>query len=64
MTTFRGLTMIGSGGALLNITFRFCCVYGNHLSAIMACGLHGNGGSLSITTFLGGGGNLVDRYKI
>lgn len=57
------MTIIGSGGAPWNITLRLTAVYGSHLSAIMACGLHGNGGSLSMTTFLGGGGNLVNRYN-
>ena len=50
--------MIGSGGAPWKMTLLFKVAYGSHLSAITACGLHGSGGSLSITTFLGGGGNL------
>jgi hypothetical protein len=56
--------MIGSGGALLNITFLFCCVYGSHLSAMIACGLAGIGASLSMTTFRGGGGSLLPDIVI
>ena len=56
--------MTGSGGAALNITFRFCCVYGSHLSAMIACGLAGMGANLSITTFRGGGGNRLPEIVI
>lgn len=55
---FRGFTIMGSGGAGLKITLRFTSLYGNHLSAIIACGLFGKVANRSTITFLGGGGNL------
>ena len=38
--------------------------YGNQRSTIRGCGLLGNGGNLSITTFRGGGGNCLPDIVI
>ena len=63
--TFLGLTATAAAAVdLLKITLRFTSLYGNHLSMITFCGLLGNGASLSMTTFLGGGGNRLPEMVI
>ena len=63
--TFLGFTITGSlSFDLWNITLRLTWLYGSHLSIITDWGFDGSGASLSIMTFLGGGGILLPDMVI
>ena len=56
--------MHGSSGFFSRMTFRSRFSYGSHLSTVIACGVGNAGGSFSIMTFRGGGGNRLPGIKI
>ncbi|RNA34518.1 hypothetical protein BpHYR1_013438 [Brachionus plicatilis] len=55
----RPTSITQSASAFWKITLRFCFLNGSHFSMKICCGLGGIGGSLSMTTFLAGGGRTL-----